>query len=168
MKHMLYTKGRLFMAALFLLMLSACSQFKPEMITPQVQVAGFELVEMGLFGGTAEVVLAIDNPNPIGFTANGLAYQVVLGGHTIADTRSDRKIAIDAAGKTLISIPFEFNYQGLISGIQSMLESRELSYDIQGKVMTDWISLPFQRSGKLDLDMQPGDGGSSSSGKIEI
>jgi len=166
MKHMLYVKGRLFMAALFLLVLTGCSQFKPEMITPKVQVSGFELVEMGLFGGRAEVVLMIDNPNPIGFTATGLSYQVALGGYTIADTQSDRKIDIDAAGKTLVSIPFDFNYQGLISGIQTMLERRELSYDVQGKVMTDWISLPFQRSGNLNLDMQPE--GSSGTGNIQI
>jgi LEA14-like dessication related protein len=108
----------------------------------------------------------IDNPNPIGFTATGLSYQVELGGYTIADTQSDRKIDIDAAGKTLVSVPFDFNYQGLISGIQTMLERRELSYDIQGKVMTDWISLPFQRSGNLNLDMQPE--GSSGKGNFQI
>ena len=166
MQHMLYAKGRLLMAALFLLVLTACSQFKPEMITPRVQVAGFELVEMGLFGGRAEVVLMIDNPNLVGFTATGLSYQVVLGGYTIADTQSDRKIDIDAAGNTLVSIPFDFNYQGLISGIQSMLESRELSYEIEGKVMTDWISLPFQRSGNLNLDIQPE--GGTGKGNIPI
>lgn len=149
------------MAALLLLALSGCSQFKPEMLTPKVQVAGFELVEMGLFGGRAEVVLMVDNPNPIGFTATGLAYQVVLGGHTIADTLSEHEIEIDAAGKTLVTIPFDFNYQGLISGIQSMLETRELSYDIQGQVMTDWLNLPFQRSGKLSLEV-PSDGGQPS------
>ena len=153
MTNSLYNKGRLLMAALFLLMLGGCSQLKPELITPRVQVSGFQLVEMGLFGGKAEVALLVDNPNPIGFTATGLSYQVVLGGHTIADTYSERKIDIDASGKTLVSIPFEFNYQGLISGIQSMLETRELSYDIQGQVMTDWINLPFQRSGKLNLEV---------------
>ena len=166
MTEMLFKKGRLFMAALFFILLGGCSQLKPELITPKVQVSGFELVEMGLFGGKAEVVLLVDNPNPIGFTATGLAYQVVLGGHTIADTRSDRKIDIDASGKTLVSIPFEFNYQGLISGIQSMLETRELSYDIQGQVMTDWINLPFQRTGRLNLEVPRQD--SPSGGNIQI
>jgi LEA14-like dessication related protein len=139
------------MAALFLWLLSGCAQLKPEIITPTVRVADFRLVEMGLFSGRAEIGLVVDNPNPMGFKANGFTYRVMLGGTQIADTRSDRKLDIAASGKTLVNIPIEFSYQGLLTGLQTMMNSQELDYEVSGKIFTTLMDFPFSKKDTLSL-----------------
>lgn len=139
------------MAALVLWLMSGCAQLRPEMITPTVSVADFRLVEMGLFSGRAEIGLVVDNPNPMGFKANGFSYRVMLGGTQIADTRSDRKLDIAASGKTLVSIPIEFSYSGLITGLQYMMDRQELDYEVTGKIFTTWMDFPFSKKDTLSL-----------------
>jgi LEA14-like dessication related protein len=139
------------MAALVLWSLAGCAQLKPEIITPSVSVADFRIVELGLFSGRAEIGLVVDNPNPMSFKANGFSYRVLLGGTEIADTRSDRKLDIAASGKTVVSIPIEFSYQGLITGLQKMMDRQELDYEVSGKVFTTLMDFPFSKKDTLSL-----------------
>jgi len=139
------------MAALLLWGLTGCAQLKPEMITPRVSVADFQIVELGLFSGTAELGLVVDNPNPMGFKADGFSYRVLLGGTEIADTRSDQKLDIAASGETLVRVPIQFNYTGLLTGLQTMIDRQELSYEVSGKVFTRWMDFPFSKTDVLSL-----------------
>jgi len=144
-------EGRLILAALLLWGLAGCAQLKPEMITPRVTVADFQLLELGLFSGTAELGLVVDNPNPMGFRADGFSYRVLLGGTEIVDTRSEQILDIAASGETLVHIPIQFSYTGLLTGLQTMIDRQELSYEISGKVFTRWMDFPFQKKDVLSL-----------------
>jgi hypothetical protein len=143
-----------------MLLLVGCSQLKSQFVTPEARVAGFELVEMGLFSGRAEIALIVDNPNAFSLVANGLRYKVWLGEYPIADTRSDEKIDIPASDQALVKIPLEFSYQGLYSAVQSMLQTGEIAYRVEGAVFTPLIELPFSRSGQFM--MPKGESGRSS------
>ncbi len=151
MKLSVGKKGRLILAALLVWGLSGCAQLKPEMITPRVSVVDFQILELGLFSGTAEVGLVVDNPNPMGFKADGFSYRVLLGGTEIADTRSDQVLDIAASGETPVRIPIQFNYSGLLTGLQTMIDRQELSYEVSGKVFTRWMDFPFQKKDVLSL-----------------
>ena len=144
-------EGRLILAALLFSLLSGCAQLKPDMITPRVSVADFQLLELGLFSGTAELGLVVDNPNPMGFKADGFSYRVLLGGTEIADTRSDQKLDIAASGETLVRVPIQFSYTGLLMGLQTMIDRQELSYEVSGKVFTRWMDFPFSKTDVLSL-----------------
>jgi LEA14-like dessication related protein len=144
------------MAALVPWLLSGCAQLKPEIITPTVRVADFRVVELGLLSGRAEIGLVVDNPNPMGFQANGFTYRVMLGGTQIADTRSDRKLDIAASGKTLVNIPVEFSYQGLITGLQNMMNTQELDYEVSGKIFTTLMDFPFSKKDTLSFTQPQG------------
>jgi len=139
------------MAALLLWGLAGCAQLKSDMVTPRVSVADFQLVELGLFSGTAELGLVVDNPNPMGFKADGFSYRVLLGGTEIADTRSDQKLDIAPSGETLVRVPIQFNYTGLLMGLQTMIDRQELSYEVSGKVFTRWMDFPFSKTDVLSL-----------------
>jgi LEA14-like dessication related protein len=151
LKMFVRQEGRLIWAALLLWGLSGCAQIKPDMVTPRVSVADFQLVELGLFSGTAELGLVVDNPNPMGFKADGFSYRVLLGGTEIADTRSDQKLDIAASGETLVRVPIKFSYTGLLMGLQTMVDRQELSYEVSGKVFTRWMDFPFSKTDVLSL-----------------
>lgn len=151
MSQLAVQKGRLIWAALLFFLLSGCAQLKPDMITPRVSVADFQLLELGLFSGTAELGLVVDNPNPMGFKADGFSYRVLLGGTEIADTRSDQKLDIAASGETLVRVPIQFSYTGLLTGLQTMVDRQELSYEVSGKVFTRWMDFPFSKTDVLSL-----------------
>ena len=133
------------------LLITGCSQLRDQFVSPEARVAGFQLVELGLFSGTAEVLLEVDNPNAYKLVADGLKYQVWLGGYSIADTQSERRIELPANETARVEIPLEFSYQGLYSAVQMMLETGEIGYRVEGAVSTHFIELPFSRSGQLRL-----------------
>lgn len=145
--------SRLSVVSVFFLIivLGGCSQLKQSFVSPEATVAGFRLTEIGLFSGKAEIELEVSNPNAYRLVADGLRYQVWLGGFSIADTRSDRRIELPANDRTRIEIPLEFSYQGLYSAVQSMMQTGVIGYRVEGAISTHFIELPFSQSGQFEV-----------------
>jgi LEA14-like dessication related protein len=105
-----------------------------EQILPKVSFQRLKVTAIDFDEVATDVVLRIDNPNPIGLTVAEFAYDLDLAGHDLVDGAQPGGLAIAANGSSKLALPVHATFR----------EVFELAGDLRGK-----DDVPFQLSGEL-------------------
>lgn len=150
--------GALLVLALLLLAGSGCSTFFQD---PEVRLLDLSVAALGLGGGTARVVMEVDNPNRMSIEVRALEYLIEVGppgasGGTVAwDTLATgaHTDTIRIGGRSVESVTLDvpFRYSAVGTAFRSWLEGGDIPYRLQGDVTARALmgerTHPFRSSG---------------------
>lgn len=142
---------------------SACTGFRK----PTVELEGIELGSVGLSGGTLLVNVRVENPNPVGFRAENVNYEVFLrtpregadeeGWERLARGTYEEDIVIRARETRTVQIPVEFRMSDLGPVATSVLRTGRFNYrvtgDVQVRAAGSRRTVPFRKTGSMSLSL---------------
>ena len=140
---------------------SACTGFRK----PTIELEGMELGSVGLSGGTILVNVRVENPNPVGFRAEQVNYEVFLrtprdsadeqGWERLTRGTHEEDIVIDARETRTVQIPVEFRLSDLGPVASSVLRTGRFNYRVTGDVRVraagSTRTVPFRKTGSMSL-----------------
>ena len=144
-----------------LLFLSACTAGFRQ---PQIDLEGIQVAGLGLTGGTVLVNVRIQNPNPIGFRADNLQYELFLRNANaqgdsawtpFAQGTYTERFNIGAGDTETVQIPVAFTFAQLGSAGQQLLRQGSFQYRAVGNVNVHTSlggrQVPFRKTGTFTL-----------------
>lgn len=141
--------------ALLTLVLAGCALFYRD---PTVTIADVRVLSLGFNGGTAEVILEVENPNRFDLEVRGFEYRLeVRDGPErwteLAEGASEERVRLQKRSTDEVALTIPFRFQGVGSALRSWLSTGEIGYRMQGTVRargpTGEVSLPFRSQGTL-------------------
>lgn len=156
------TRRTMLVAVLALMTIAAgCTGFRK----PIIELEGIELGSVGLSGGTVLVNVRVENPNPVGFRAEQVRYELFLRGpgETTGEQGWERltsgvyeeDIVIRANETRTVQVPVEFRLSDLGPVAQSVLRTGRFNYrvtgDVQVRAAGSRRTVPFRKTGSMSL-----------------
>lgn len=143
----------------FLLLLAflliACTNLPIKPITPQISLADFRLLNLGLLEQNYRLRLRLNNPNPFPLPVTQVNYQVRINEQEFTQGKSNQAITIPALGEEFLDIDVTSNLLRLMGQWQDWktLLKRRFRYQLVGSVnVVDWApQLPFDYQGEVAL-----------------
>lgn len=122
----------------------------PDLRLQRVAVRG-----VGLTGGTMDLVVGVYNPNS--FDLHGTRLQVgfdVEDSH-VGDVEYGSDFQVQKGDTTVVTLPVQFNWNGLAGAVRSALGYGELPYKLTGQLTVETPfgdrRIPFTREGRAPL-----------------
>ncbi|HEX2210954.1 MAG TPA: LEA type 2 family protein [Longimicrobium sp.] len=140
---------------------SACTGFRK----PEIELEGISLGSVGLNGGTINVNVRVQNPNPVGFRAETINYELFLrtprdsadeqGWERLTSGTHEEDIVIGARETRVVQIPVEFRLSELGPVASSVLRTGRFNYRVTGTVQVRAAgsrrTVPFRKTGSMSL-----------------
>ena len=118
------------------LLVSGCST---KALMPEVKVEGANLTSLSLTDLTLDVILSVDNPNPVGITLESLSFDVYYKDGDewkYLSHGNQTGIRIDP-GKNVVKVPVTVKTTDLIGAVLSVANNQEIPLQIKGVVVPD-------------------------------
>ncbi|RFA24755.1 hypothetical protein CAI21_20320 [Alkalilimnicola ehrlichii] len=153
---MRHTSAWLTLILACLLLLGGCATTPRDIQRPELNLAGIEIQELGVFQQRYVITLRASNPNAIALPVQGVRYKIELEGQDFASGMSSAPFRIPAYGEEDIQVELSTN---LIRTGQWLLDKLRagdmtLDYRISGDIdvgLGRIGRLPFDESGQVDL-----------------
>lgn len=145
--------------ALAIVVLAACSpgSVNPaELIQPDVRLHHLAVRNVGLSGGTLDVVMAFHNPNRITLKGTSLTAGLDIEGNHFGDVALTNAFSLAGKDTTLLTLPLTFRWSGLASAARTVLDYGAVNYTINGKLTVTTpvgapLDVPFSGQGNVPL-----------------
>ena len=146
-KRVLRTGG----LGLLLVFLSACIGLSK---APEINLAGVDLIGLGLFEQRFVLKLAIRNPNDLALSIKTLNFDIELDGHHFAKGASEKPLTVASRGEAVLEV---MSVSHLSTILDLMRDARQngrtrVAFRIYGRAEIDGIGrIPFERTGEIPL-----------------
>jgi LEA14-like dessication related protein len=102
------------------------------LLQPDVRLHHLSLRNVGLSGGTLDLVLAFHNPNPINLQGTRVQAGLDIEGSHFGDIDLTNPFSLAGKDTTLLTVPLTFRWSGVASAARSMLDYGAVNYAING------------------------------------
>jgi LEA14-like dessication related protein len=157
-ERMIYsTMRKLLLPAVFALAGCSTGGASPvDLIQPDVRVHHLALRNVGLAGGTLDVVMAFHNPNRISLKGTSMSAGLDIEGNRFGDVALTNPFSLAGRDTTLLTLPLTFRWSGLASAARSVLNYGAVNYAINGKFTITTpvgapLDVPFSGQGNVPL-----------------
>ena len=138
----------IFLAALVLGVLNSCSSLRVN--PPRVSLKDVRLTSLTLFETSLEAIVRLENRDSKELVVRGANYDLELNGLDIGSGLAKSSVTLEPFGTKEQTVVFHFSNLRLLTQIQRMLDSPELTYAIDGELSTGrFSSIPIHDSGTL-------------------
>ena len=138
--------------ALMLAMLTACAGLPPGAEPPSVTVAGLGLNSASLFEQQLNLQLRIQNPNPVAFEIDGIAFTLELNDQPFAKGVGNEAVTVPRYGSALMNVEAVSTLSSVLRQLGRLADRPELKYRIKGTLsLAGGTRIPFDRRGDLDF-----------------
>ena len=123
-------------------------------IPPQVEVQQVELRRGGLLDQALAVSLCVSNPNDAELAFRRVVVAVDVSGAPLANSASDYDVRLPPRSSVLVPFTVVTTTRNLGPQVLGVLQTGSVDYRIRGTVQLAGalaLTLPFSRSGRLDL-----------------
>ena len=119
--------------ASLLLSVSGCqTMMRQAFASPVVNVSDVRVRNIGLTGGTIDVVLEIQNPNEYRIDAEAISYNFYVDTTKVVSGELTQRLTLEERGKTSITIPVNFDNRALQYAMRAYLQRGALDYKVDG------------------------------------
>ncbi len=121
---------------------------------PEVEVAGVELRGLGVPDQALGVTLCVSNPNATELSFRRVSAALEVAGAPLAESESEAPVRLPPHSSVLVPFAATTTVRSLGPQLWDVLRSGGVEYRLRGSVQLDGalgISLPFSRTGRLDL-----------------
>lgn len=124
---------RSLLLAVAALSLSGCQTLlRQAFASPIVNVTDVRVRNIGLQGGTIDVVLEIQNPNEYRIDAEKISYNFFVDTTKIVSGEIAQRLTLEEKGKTSITIPVNFDIRSLQYAMRAYMQRGALDYKVDG------------------------------------
>lgn len=122
---------------------------------PDLNLEQVVLTGVGLQGGTFDLVVRVENPNPVDLRGVGLRLGFEVEGNKVGDATLDTRYFVPSQGSGTVTVPVRFQWSGVSSAVRTALGYGSLPYRIAGEARFETpagiAKVPFTRSGNVPL-----------------
>jgi len=125
-----------------------------DLIKPDVRLHHLAVRNVGLSGGTLDVVMAFHNPNRITLKGTSLSAGLDIEGNHFGDVAFSDPFSLAGKDTTLLTLPLTFRWSGLAGAARSVLDLGAVNYAINGKFTVNTpvpFDVPFSGQGSVPL-----------------
>lgn len=144
-------KRHLLAMMLIIMTLSSCSMIKDHIKKPTLSYKQTEVKAISLTSVTLNVRMQLKNPNTFSISVKGVRYALNVHGKKVLSGHISQQSKIVAMGETEIQLPLTIHYKDFVSGIQAMLSTKTVVYDLKGDIDLGLMKLPFSTSGNVPM-----------------
>jgi len=123
---------------------------------PELTLVQVKPVEVTVFETTLDVQLRIANPNPDAITFEGASFKLTLDDRKVGRGMTPETVTIDRFGTEVVSLTFHVSNASVLLRLQEILESKNVSYGVSGKLYVKLGSgtrkLKVESDGEIDLN----------------
>lgn len=113
--------------------LSGCQTLmRQAFASPVVQVRDVRVKNIGLSGGTIDVVLDVENPNEYRIDAEKISYNFFVDTTRVVTGELAQLMTLERSGKTTITVPVSFDYNAVSVAMREYLARGALDYRVEG------------------------------------
>jgi len=148
---------RVLLVAACTVLLAACSTMGSNLVAPQVEVVGVQMMSTDMFAQRFKVRVKVINPNDLELPVRGLEYTILLMGDSFAEGMSNDQFLLPALGEAefdmLVTTNFVSSFGRLLSRVSGG-KLEDIDYEIVGKVLVDKgmvRKIPFNHRGTVDF-----------------
>jgi len=138
-------------------LVTACANnFPIQTVAPEVSLADFRLLDLGVTEQNYLVRLSLKNPNPFPLPLSSMNYQIHLNDKEFARGENNEAVTIPAAGEEFLDLKVSTNLLKMANGWpnwQALLK-QQFNYRISGGVnlmQGAQIQIPFEYQGEIPL-----------------
>jgi LEA14-like dessication related protein len=136
------------------LALAGCAGLTSPVEPPDVRLAGFSLLEPGLFESRAQVELRFLNPNRFDIAVDALRVDLAVEDIDLAEGRSFEPFVLPAREEVVVPVGIWVQTSGLIDALTRIGTRQQIAYRLDGEAeLTDALvaRVPFEREGEVRL-----------------
>lgn len=127
-----------------------------DLIQPDVRLHHLSVRNVGLSGGTLDVVMAFHNPNKFTLKGVGLTAGLDIEGNHFGDVAMNNPFSLAGRDTTLLTVPLTFRWSGVAGAARSVLDYGAVNYGISGKFTINApagvpLDVPFSGQGNVPL-----------------
>lgn len=100
--------------------------------SPVVQVRDVRVKNIGLSGGTIDVILDVENPNEYRIDAEKISYNFFVDTTRVVTGELAQLMTLESSGKTTITVPVSFDYNAVSIAMRQYLARGALDYRVEG------------------------------------
>lgn len=128
---------------------------------PEIELAGFDLLDISLSGAEAEISFRVSNPNAFEIMLQGASYVLEVNGREWLDTNLGESIRVSGSENRNITIPISLDASQLGPALVEIMGGRkEFEYDLTGTAeisadlegFDEQQTIPFDLSGMINID----------------
>ena len=135
--------------------LAGCAAVGNALRDPEVDLERVVVRDVGVRGGTLDLHVGFENPNPFDLRGTEVSLGFDVEGSHVGDVRYADDFSLDRGGRTVLALPLRFEWAGVGSALRSALSRGEIPFQMKGLVtiQTPWgaQSVPFTREGRVPL-----------------
>jgi LEA14-like dessication related protein len=144
----------LFKHSAFILLASiiaSCSVLQKAIEKPKVHVEEVSFHPVSLKEGRLDSRMQISNPNGFALPVRNLTYHLKLNDRELVNSELAFDKNIPAKGALEIHVPIHFQYGELLNGISSILQHRNIRFQLAGELDLGLVKIPFSKTGEFVL-----------------
>ncbi len=150
--------GNIFFTTLlliFMMLLNGCASLSPREDSVRVNLSNLRMLESTLFEQRFEASIRVQNRSQSQLDVKGLSFDLSLNGKDFASGVSNSHMSIAPLSEGVISVNLTSTLFSLIRQVHSMqeIQNKPFSYELYGKVYTDYdfLGVSFSEKGEIDL-----------------
>ena len=128
--------------------------------SPEVAIVDVRVVGLGISGGTAEILLQVDNPNRFNLEVREFSYLLEVSDpsrpeqwDTLAAGVTADTLVLDRRASSVVPLLIPFRYSALGTALRAWMQGGEIPYRLEGEVRARGAGfqrdLPFRSRGSL-------------------
>ena len=121
-------------------------------IKPRLEMGAMQITNMDKQKTQGTMSVLVDNPTPIGFKADSLAYQFFIAGEKVMESTYAKPIELEANDSSMITLPVTIRNQDMVRTLKSLENKGVDSTDYTMKTQM-FTSLPFLKDRPLDFEI---------------
>ncbi len=140
------------MLALLVLLVPGCALTTATSL--EAEVAAVELRGLGLLDQTLAVALCVSNPTDAGLSFRRVAAALEIAGAPLVEGASEAPVQLPPRSSVVVPFTVTTTVRNLGAQLLDVVGSGGVEYRVRGRVQLDGtlpVTLPFSRSGRLDL-----------------
>jgi LEA14-like dessication related protein len=122
--------GGILLAAL----LSGCAGLQNYFRDPDVNLQRVIVRNVGLSGGTLDLIVGVYNPNPFDLQGTRLQLGLDVEQSHVGDVEYDSGFQTQQGDTTVLTLPLTFNWSGVAGAVRTALDSGDLPYTLKGQL----------------------------------
>jgi LEA14-like dessication related protein len=143
-------------AALFPLIIAACSTMPRDFETPKFSIADIAPKDMTLMEQRFDVKVRIQNPNNFDLGINGVRFDIALNGKEFGTGMSGAKVTVPRFGSEVISGEVITGLGSILRQVQGFTSGiTKVQFSLKGKAFAESpasFTIPFEDIGDVDLN----------------
>ncbi len=141
-----------FIFCLIFLAGSGCSTVALLKDPPKVKLKDVRLKNTDLKTAILDIILEVDNNNPVSATVRKLTYVLSVNEKQLASGIFDQPVELAANQITRVAIPISVKLEDIVSSAFALLQNKGAPYRAKGSVAVGPFEIPFDETGKIELD----------------